>query len=349
MQETAGHWFPKKRKLNTGAPFLHTWAPVACSYKPFVIYLLVWVLDHVYQALLFWRGFRRYTIGRLRYWHRRAEHKSYDEPMMFFHGVGIGLAQYLTVLPYLPHKTQVLVEHPWIAFNFWTTYHDPIPPGRPEYLDFLREIFRRHDIERAEFVSQSFGTFQTGWVLNHAPEMVSRVLLMDPVSMYLFLPNTAVNFLLRYSMGSYKFTGAKWLFRTELGIARQMSRFLFWYDVVLLPEQIPSGSLVIVHKDDMLLPADIIHASLKDRKDVTCLKYEGEHGEFIANPVRFFQFTQNIQTHYEILGTRNYQVGRNPMAYIVKMNAGWDFLNIGKMVRITTQVLREMGNERALY
>lgn len=351
MQLNTKHWFPNKKDNQKSRPYLHTWEAVVASYKPFLLYLLVWLVGQFYQSLLFWRGFERYDVGKLRYWHRRADHKPYDEPMVFFHGIGVGLAQYLVVLPYLPHKTQVLLENPWIAFNFWTTYHDTTPPSRDEWISTIRHIFKRHGIEKAEFISQSFGTFQTGWVLNWAPELVSRVLLMDPVSLYLCLPNTAISFLVKFRMEAYNtlITGTKYLFSSELGIARMMCRHLWWYDVVVFPEQIPKGSLVLIHKDDLLIPADCIYESLKDREDVTCLSYPGDHAEFMLNPYQFARWREDIRKYYEMLGTKNYKVGRNPMPYLVKLNAGWDIFGIGKMLGIVSQVLKEMGQERAVY
>ena len=80
--------------------------PIEFSHRPLLYYVAIHVLQQGCALILRGAGFERGTVEGISYWWRDSSsslpkslsHRSLQDPLLFFHGIGIGLAPYLQLL-----------------------------------------------------------------------------------------------------------------------------------------------------------------------------------------------------------------------------------------------------------
>ncbi|CDO70326.1 hypothetical protein BN946_scf184843.g15 [Trametes cinnabarina] len=120
------------------------------------------------------------------------------DPILFIHGIGIGL------WPYVPFFGDLLEADPDVGIiaieNLSISMRISRPPlSRTEMLEALVELLDAHDIERVVVAAHSYGTVIAAHMLRD-PQLCARVsawLLVDPVPFLLHLPSVAYNFVYR--------------------------------------------------------------------------------------------------------------------------------------------------------
>lgn len=278
---------PKQRPERTGVRCIkHTLDQISVIHRPLIFYLSIYALRQLHGLILLARGFRRGRHQGLRYWHRLSQETSSNasdgegtEPLIFFHGIGIGLVMYTPLLLRLPSHQQVLFEMPWISMNPWAQI-----PSPHEYSRWVVEALQSHGIQRCVALGHSFGSLPIAWLLRQHPSLLSRTILVDPVAMYLNLPDVCVNFLYKkpksLSGKAMQFFGAR-----EFGIAKTLMRHFFWTDSVLFPEMLPDGSSVILMENDRILPVKNIYTSSSQHSNIrTVVIPDLDHGHFLVWP-----------------------------------------------------------------
>ncbi|KAK7955171.1 hypothetical protein PG988_015865 [Apiospora saccharicola] len=119
--------------------------------------------------------------------HRSKTHR----PVLFVHGIGIGVPTYMTWLSSIPKEIGV------VAIEIMNASNRICPEGVPPtvFARAVAQILRQQNMEDIVFVSHSYGTFMARPLLEH-PEVgpkINSMILCDPVAILLHLPNVAYN------------------------------------------------------------------------------------------------------------------------------------------------------------
>ena len=125
------------------------------------------------------RGYTYYTHGMEKKPSANKEDLSPSKaPILFLHGVGLGLLPYITFVQRLAAS-----GHPVLAVESchlgmrWV--HEV--PTEDEVVDVLVEIMDRIGIESAAVVGHSYGTFMASRLVQRLPHRVKSLALLDPV------------------------------------------------------------------------------------------------------------------------------------------------------------------------
>jgi len=260
----------------------HTLDEIHAIHRPLIFYASIQIISMVHGLLLRLRGFSRGRHEGLKYWYRLkdcAGEQDASETIAFFHGLGMGVAMYLPFLVRLQSHNQMLFEMPWISMNPFA----PIPSST-DYARWVVEAMRSHGVNSCVGVGHSFGSLPVAWLIRQYPAQLSRCVLIDPVAIFLNLPDVCVNFLYKQPKSIFgkvlRFFAAR-----EFGIARALMRHFFWTDSVLFPEMLPSGSSVILMENDRIIPVKDIYIGVAKLPKIRTIVLPGlDHGNFLVWP-----------------------------------------------------------------
>ncbi|KAI9752043.1 MAG: hypothetical protein M4579_005771 [Chaenotheca gracillima] len=237
---------------------------VTMVHRPLAWYLIVFGVDNHTHLSMWWRGFQYYrtkltlfpTIFPLRpqtvltphrspapslpYWYR--PHRSQTKlPILFLHGIGIGLYPYVPFLAALngtgpqSHADRdgdvgiIAIEILPVSFRMTHPALD-----RQEMCSQIQTIMLRHGFEKFVLVSHSYGSVITTHLLKDpeiAPQIAS-VVLIDPVSILLHLPDVAYNFTHRQPRLANEWQ--LWFFASkDMNVAHTLYRCFFWSENIL--------------------------------------------------------------------------------------------------------------------
>ncbi|KAF7561453.1 hypothetical protein G7046_g2698 [Stylonectria norvegica] len=237
------------------------------SYRSPLWYMIVFFIDQATHLAMVWHGFEYYgrpTSSALRifpprpqellarhkspapqlsYWHR--PHTATDKlPVIFFHGIGIGLWTYTHFLADI-HKASkssqgdvgiIAIEVLPVSFRLTS----PIP-DKTEFLEEITKILDHHCWENFTVVAHSYGSVLTTHML-HSPSLQQRipsVVLIDPVTIMLHLPDVAYNFTRRMPKRANEWQ--LWYFAsTDPAVALCLGRHFFWRENIIWKDELLS-------------------------------------------------------------------------------------------------------------
>ncbi|GJE84212.1 alpha/beta hydrolase [Phanerochaete sordida] len=244
-------------------PLLLTLDPISVSWRPFVWYAGV-ALSNYYQRRQYeaqWNAKVTTYKGMeyiLRIPHGWSMQKG-PRPVIFLHGLGLGLTQYKMFLsnllraakdrpvlvPLQPHVSQELFHPNYLK-----------PMNRHQSADVLAELLeelgwarRRSDDSDSSVseepkgvtvLSHSNGSFLHAWLLKAYPEMVSRSCFVDPVTFCSWEGDLCYNFIYRRCTNGLELV-MKYFVGMELGVANFLQRHFDWSANALWYEQIPNA------------------------------------------------------------------------------------------------------------
>jgi len=235
-------------------------------------------------------GFSKHSSGTLQYWYRPASPQvmSQTSPVVFCHGLGVG------VLPYIPflrklislgHAAEIFcVELPHISMQIKREV-----PSAPEVVTNIRDMLAAWDVSRAHFIGHSFGSVVLAWVTRQRPDLISKATFIDPVVFLLCKSDVAYNFIYRVPSNAFEHVMQYFVSR-ELYIAHSLSRNLFWHESILWTEdlQYPGGTLVVLSGCDSIVPAHSV------RRYLQCARHSSQpevlffaemgHAAFLLHP-----------------------------------------------------------------
>ncbi|KAF0717964.1 Aste57867_1990 [Aphanomyces stellatus] len=243
--------------------------PFQATARPLLLYIATLAGNFLCSMWLMACGFRSYQATKeIRYWHRPAVATETDEPLVFLHGVGIGL---LTYAPFFwtlfgkESKRQILLlDMPYVAMQL----ADAVP-DKDETLDAIWTMLRHHNIHSAHWMGHSFGSIVMSWVCQENPTVVSYLTFFDPIVFALWLHDGIYNIM--YREPATGFDLVLWYFGSqEIGIARTMRRHLCWYESVLFPENLPRHpetnhvlASIFLSEKDCIVDAPAVYAHLQ--------------------------------------------------------------------------------------
>ncbi|KAI1802999.1 hypothetical protein F4811DRAFT_362188 [Daldinia bambusicola] len=240
---------------------------VETRYRTFAWYLIVGLVDFVSHCRLVRKGFHYHALSpaktrsiipprlqdlftqryseseELTYWHR--PHTATDKlPVVFLHGIGIGLYPYVPFLDRLNSKSEerdaegqigiIAVEVLPISFRITVA-----PLGRTEFLEQIATILDAHGWDRFVLASHSYGTVLATHMLRseNLTDRIASAVLIDPVTILLHLPDVAYNFTRRRPRGANEWQ--LWYFASmDPGVAHCLGRHFFWKDNIVWKEEL---------------------------------------------------------------------------------------------------------------
>ncbi|KAI0882354.1 uncharacterized protein GGS22DRAFT_170749 [Annulohypoxylon maeteangense] len=240
---------------------------VETRYRSIVWYLVVGVVDFVSHCQLVRSGFhhhaqspsrifsvipprlqdlftRRYSESEeLSYWYR--PHTATGKlPVVFLHGIGIGLYTYVPFLAQLNSESgeqdvqgQIgIVAIEILPISFRLTKE---PLRRPDFLRQIATILDAHGWDRFVLVSHSYGSALATHMLRSEDlaDRISSAVLIDPVTILLHLPDVAYNFTRRRPREANEWQ--LWYFASmDPGVAHCLGRHFFWKDNIVWKEEL---------------------------------------------------------------------------------------------------------------
>ncbi|KAF9697633.1 hypothetical protein EKO04_004350 [Ascochyta lentis] len=243
-------------------------------HRPVVWYLIFMLVDTVTAALLRHNGFLHHrthfrsslaifpprpasliaphisTAPDLSYWYR--PHTSRTRlPILFIHGIGIGLIPYVQWLaeinkqdPLAPSDGEVgiiAVELMPISFRITGAII-----GHDEMCRQIDMILERHGFDKVVLASHSYGSVVSTHLLKNATTAakIGPALFIDPVTFLLHLPDVAYNFTARRPRGANEHQ--LWYFAsTDMMVAHTLARHFFWAHNILWKEDLRGHDVTV--------------------------------------------------------------------------------------------------------
>lgn len=266
MENTMKYKFPKGYS-NIRSMRL-TLDPLQSSQRPFIYYAAVYGVHIIAAIVIRLLGFEKQNVqGQV--FHYRPSTKTNDatflnpksvKPIVFIHGLGVGLFQYCRLIFGFPtHADVYLLEWPHIQMKLGAE-HAPSPS---DTISSLKIILERDGHFDACFVAHSFGTIVPSWFLKSKDEgvsnLVSSVVLIDPIVFLLADPTVAYNFIYRTPASPIEL-GINYFVATELFTANTLARQFSWSHAALFGENLPSGkNSVFLSGADAIVPASKVY------------------------------------------------------------------------------------------
>ncbi|KAI3319358.1 hypothetical protein HD806DRAFT_291372 [Xylariaceae sp. AK1471] len=236
---------------------------VEVRYRSVVWYFIVGIVDVATHFLLSYRGFQYYaqpkqhsysviplrpqplfterrSVSQLSYWYR--PHTAKDKlPVVFLHGIGIGLWPYVGYFSGLnkgfPENDQIgVIALEVLPVSMRLTN---APLSQSEFLSEITVILKAHGWSQFALVGHSYGTVLATHMLK-SPDLnprIESVVLVDPVCILLHLPDIAYNFTRRKPSRANEYL--LWYFASmDPGIAHCLGRHFFWKDNIAWKEDL---------------------------------------------------------------------------------------------------------------
>lgn len=212
----------------------------------------------------------------LSYWH--SPHTSKTRlPILFIHGIGIGLYPYVNFLADLNHANKlqdpdgnvgiIAIEIMSMSFRITNSALE-----KDEMCDEIQAILKTHGWEKFVLISHSYGSVISTHLLHH-PELAYKIgpmLLIDPVSFLLHLPDVAYNFTCRRPKRANEHQ-LYYFASKDMGVSHTLSRRFFWSENILWKHDIEGHRMTVaLSGKDLIVDSTAVRRYLTDEKSA-CL------------------------------------------------------------------------------
>lgn len=273
--ESAGLTNMNDGRNNSIRPFRVLTDPLPVAHRPLLLYvgtsllcpLTTW---HVMHLL----GFHRERVGGLSYWKRpprtdvRAEIDiaaglGRSVPLVFVHGLGVGLVPYyLFIYRLSKHFSGDLYvpEFPFLAMAPW----ESVPSAR-EVVAQLQDMLIANRHTSAHFVGHSFGGVVIGWMLKMSRSSVVTTTLMEPALFLMIKSDTISKVLYGEAKTCYEMSIRYFVFR-ELFTVNLLCRNFFWEQSSLWLEDLEVPALFQLAGDDHIVQSFFVKRLLEHER-----------------------------------------------------------------------------------
>lgn len=191
LEARSGMTLPEGKNPQVSCIRLHL-DPVKVTSRPLAKYLVTGFFNIMLQRRAARSGFVKYEDAGLEYLIRMPElwkpGSESTRPVLFIHGLGMGLAQYASIVSYfeqhpaLKDRPLILLLQPHISMSLFHPNHLQ-PPNKEGTTKGLRALVARWKMEDGlTVVSHSNGTIVHGWLLKDCPDLVKASCFVDPVT-----------------------------------------------------------------------------------------------------------------------------------------------------------------------
>jgi pimeloyl-ACP methyl ester carboxylesterase len=268
----------------------HLREPVRAHWRPLAFYLgteVIALAKHCAMLAAGWKagktaapdggggGATYYTYGDVT--------NSSTPPILFCHGVGLGLAPYVPLVQRLAAtgRPMIAVEFKHLAMR-WTERVPTVEDAATELASILKQL----NVPRVDAIGHSFGTFFLARLLRTRPDLVRTIALLDPVCCCMWTGDLVSSFV--YRPHASRTGRVTWLIARDLHAAAAVSRNFFWSDYELWPqdlEKLGKRALLAVGGRDDLVPAAHVAATLASSARVAMLHDETmAHADVVFKP-----------------------------------------------------------------
>ncbi|KAJ2999360.1 hypothetical protein NUW58_g26 [Xylaria curta] len=182
----------------------------------------------------------RRSVCQLSYWYR--PHTAKDKlPLVFLHGIGVGLWPYTQCLSKLNEAMADDDQIGIIALEYlpMSSRLTDAPLSQAEFLSQIRLLLDTHGWDQFAVLGHSFGSVLATHMLK-SPSLSPRIqsiVLVDPVCILLHLPDVAYNFTRRKPRQANEYL--LWYFASmDPGVAHSLGRHFFWKDNIAWKEDL---------------------------------------------------------------------------------------------------------------
>jgi pimeloyl-ACP methyl ester carboxylesterase len=193
------------------------------------------------------------SVKHVTYWHRPHTSKT-KLPVVFIHGIGIGLYPYTKFLNELNSTKGVESTRPDDQVGILALEIMPVSfrlthaaLGREALCDEIEQIIMNHFGPSQKFVlvSHSYGTVITTHLLTSSlNECIGPIVLIDPVSILLHLPDVAYNFTRRKPSTANELQ-LHYFASLDMGVSHTLSRHFFWSENILWKEDLDGRKVTV--------------------------------------------------------------------------------------------------------
>ncbi|KAH7128141.1 hypothetical protein B0J11DRAFT_483821 [Dendryphion nanum] len=211
----------------------------------------------------------------LTYWHRRHTSKT-KLPILFIHGIGIGLYPYVNFLADLNLEDEInesdgevgIIAVEIMSVSFRITSETL---KKEAICQEINCILEKHGWGRFVIVSHSYGSVITTHLL-HKPQIAQKIgpiLFVDPICFLLHLPDVAYNFICRIPTRANEHQ-LHYFASKDMGVSHTLFRCFFWSENILWKEDIQDRRVtVVLAGKDLIVDTKAVKAYLTDEKGVT--------------------------------------------------------------------------------
>ncbi|KAF9130375.1 hypothetical protein BGW39_003124 [Mortierella sp. 14UC] len=309
--------------------------PVIASHRPLVYYALVWIANTFAGLVFTVLGFTRFegTVDTthppkknrihqqvvdpstdLNYWYYAPINPDNKVPLVFLHGIGVGLIQYIHWVVALSTISRpiIMVEVPYVSNKL--IKGDCMTPDDTYFA--IERILRRHEYPKATFFGHSLGTMLCAAVCRASPasspkSIVAGLILADPIC-FLTHHSIARNFAYRIPATAAELVMDLFAAR-EIGTSWYIMRRFHWDQCIFFPKAwkkrtersllyegrlspvLPKKTRIFLSRNDNLLNMDTIaeyirnQVGLKEEKDELHIMEGMDHAQFLLRPDWFFK------------------------------------------------------------
>ena len=251
------------------------------------------------------------AIPDLAYWYRTPAHPENEVPLVFIHGVGIGLAQYVHLVIALTFISRplILIEIPYVSSQLFQA--GCLTPD--ESYIAVERILKRHGHTKATFYGHSLGTMLCAAICRASSatspkSIVAGLVLVDPIC-FLTHHSLARNFAYRtpatacqlvIDLFAARVIGTSWYIMRRFTWTESIFFPVAWTrrDQKMLPHQgklspvLPEKTRVFLSSKDNLLDMEKVAQYLRTQVGLVEGGEEGElvvmegmdHAEYLSRP-----------------------------------------------------------------
>ncbi|KAG2445181.1 hypothetical protein HYH02_008649 [Chlamydomonas schloesseri] len=210
---------------------------------------------------------------------RAAAAASQSAPLLFLHGVGLGLLPYLNFLLQLTSLGRPVVAVEVRHLSMRACFE---VPEEDEIVDWVCAALDRHGLPKVHAVAHSYGTFMASRLVQRRRGAVASLTLLDPVCFIMYNGKLIYNFVYRNPFAGASFL--TWFIARDLAHSVSVSRRFYWSLLNLWPDQLPDHTLVAMGARDELVPVPEVLAMLEAHPDTRVLLHRHHrHADFIKD------------------------------------------------------------------
>jgi pimeloyl-ACP methyl ester carboxylesterase len=264
---------------------------IEISIHPWIHYTAIRFCNQAVAQLLSVKGFTRVERGKnfSYYISRPTSHMEVTEPIVFFHGLGVGLLAYINMIIKLCSKYS---DRPIIIFDIAHISTSAQTSSRDSMLShgFVRELMKSLELEslppKMHILAHSIGTIYVAWILKYAgADAISSAVFIDPVCFRLINPKLTYHFLRRTPRTAFEHLIHLFV-SSELYQASFIHRSFVWHENSLFADEIDEikdKMAVFLAEHDNLIDTHDIAENLR-KKNAGVKLYVGpfDHGQMIV-------------------------------------------------------------------
>ena len=199
----------------------------------------------------------------LTYWHRPHTSKT-ALPILFVHGIGIGLYPYVNFLAQLNRNDTKPSNHRFAASEALPHINGDVGiiaieimpisfrithamPSKDQLVEEIQAILKHHGWDKVVLVTHSYGSVIATFLQQNeaASNMIGPIVLVDPVSILLHLPDVAYNFTCRKPKRANEHQ-LYYFASTDPGVAHTLARHFFWNECILWKQDLANKRVTVV-------------------------------------------------------------------------------------------------------